>query len=108
MNICIGTINIVPLFDCNNAFLKRSSKLSDMNYRTKIKSLMEQVSRTDWDFFEACKTQNRKVFPFYCHASLCCHYVNNKQVAQPKIPYDDYPETSMTIFATGDGWYGKI
>jgi len=37
-------------------------KLSDMNYRTKIKALMEQISRTDWDFFEACKTQNRKIF----------------------------------------------
>lgn len=66
-----------------------------MNYRTKIKALMEQVSRTDWEFFEACKTQNRKIFPFYCHAALCCsHYVNNEQVALPKIPYDDYSENT--------------
>lgn len=64
-----------------------------MNYRTKIKTLMEQVSHTDWEFFEACKTQNRKIFPFYCHASLCCcHYENNEPVVLPKIPYDDYPE----------------
>lgn len=64
-----------------------------MNYRTKIKALMEQVSRTDWDFFEACKTQNRKIFPFYCHASLCCsHYINNVPIALSKIPYDDHPE----------------
>lgn len=64
-----------------------------MNYRTKIKALMEQVSPTDWDFFEACKIQNRKVFPFYCHASFCCcNYVNNDQVTLPKIPYDDYTE----------------
>ena len=70
-------------------------KLSYMNYRTKIKALIEQVSRTDWEFFEACKTENRKVFPFYCHASLCCcHYVNNNQVALPKILYDDHSESA--------------
>jgi hypothetical protein len=65
-----------------------------MNYRTKIKALLEQVSGTDWEFVEACKTQNRKLFPFYCHASLCsCHYVNNEQISLPKIPYDDHPES---------------
>lgn len=65
-----------------------------MNYRTKIKALIEQVSGTDWEFFEACKAQNRKIFPFYCHVSLCCcYYINNEQVAVPKIPYDDCPES---------------
>jgi len=65
-----------------------------MNYRTKIKALMEQVSYPGWEFFEGCKTQNRKIFPFYCHASLCCcKYVNNEQVVLPKIPYDDRPES---------------
>ena len=65
-----------------------------MNYRTKIKALMEQVSYPGWEFFEACKTQNRKIFPFYCNASLCCcKYVNNEQVVLPKIPYDDRPES---------------
>lgn len=55
---------------------------------------MEQVSRPGWEFFEACKTQNRKIFPFYCHASLCCcKYVNNEQVVFPKIPYDDRLES---------------
>jgi len=55
---------------------------------------MEQVSRTNWEFHQACKPQNRKVFPFYCHVSLCCcHYVNNEQVALTKIPYDDHPES---------------
>ena len=55
---------------------------------------MGQVSGTDWEFFEACKAQNRKIFPFYCFASLCCcHYINNEQVALPKIPYDDCPES---------------
>ena len=64
-----------------------------MNYRTKIKDLIEQVSTTDWEFHEACKTQNRKVFPFYCHASLCnYHYENNEPVLLPKILYDDHPE----------------
>ena len=65
---------------------------------------MEQVSPTDWDFFEACKTQNRKVFPFYCHASLCCcSYVNNESGLQPKIPYDDVPE-SIDDYTRYWGW----
>jgi hypothetical protein len=62
-----------------------------MNYRTKIKALIEQVSRTDWEFHQACKPQNRRIFPFYCHASLCfCKYVNNEPVVLPKIPYEDH------------------
>ena len=70
------------------------SKPGYMNYRTKIKILIEQVSGTGWEFHQACKTQNRKIFPFYCHASLCCcHYVNNEQVVLYKIPYDDCPES---------------
>ena len=64
-----------------------------MNYRTKIKALIQQVSPTDWEFTEACKPKNIKVFPFYCHTSLCkCRYVNNELVMLPGILCDDYPD----------------
>ncbi len=64
-----------------------------MNYRSKIKALIEQVSGTDRQFHQTCKPQNRKVFPFYCRASLCSYkYVNGVPVVQDRMKYDDNPE----------------
>lgn len=62
-----------------------------MNYRTKIKALLEQITESNWEFIEACKPQNRKVFPFYCSLSLCTHKYG-KPVSQARVNYDDYPE----------------
>ena len=64
-----------------------------MNYRTKIKALIEQVSKSDWEFREACKPQNRKIFPFYCRMSLCSYkYIGGISLVLDKVTYDDYPE----------------
>jgi hypothetical protein len=62
-----------------------------MNYRTKIKALLGQIAESNWEFIEACKPQNRKVFPFYCSLSLCTHKYG-KPVSHAKVNYDDYPE----------------
>ena len=62
-----------------------------MNYRTKIKALLEQVTEYNWEFIEACKPQNRKVFPFYCSLSLCTQKYG-EPVSQGRVKYDDYPE----------------
>jgi hypothetical protein len=80
-----------------------------MNYRTKIKALMEQVSHPGWEFFEACKTQNRKIFPFYCHASLCCcKYINNDRLSFLKSLMMTALKALEKVPVIGVGWYGKI
>ncbi len=73
-----------------------------MNYRTKIKALIEQVSEYDWEFIDACKPQNRKIFPFYCRLSLCSYkYIAGNSLVLDKVKYDDYPEN---IYGESSYW----
>jgi hypothetical protein len=64
-----------------------------MNYRTKIKAILEQATESNWEFRQACKPQNRKVFPFYCRLSLCSYkYIAGNSLVLDKVIYDDFQD----------------